>query len=133
MIDRERTCFSRRHLLAGSSAALASGIVGLPYGPSLAKAPMLNTQAPSFYRFKLGDFEATVVSDGPLPIGPASRTFRGPSPEELSRLITDHFLPTDNRGARSECARGQHWRPAHSVRYRHVVGETAEHHHWPPA
>jgi glyoxylase-like metal-dependent hydrolase (beta-lactamase superfamily II) len=96
MIDRERTCFSRRHLLAGSSAALASGIVGVPYGPCLAKAPMLNTQAPSFYRFKLGDFEATVVSDGPLPIGPASRTFRGPSSDELNRLITDHFLPTDN-------------------------------------
>ena len=34
-----------------------------------AKAPLLNTPAPSFYRFKLGTIEATVVSDGPLPIG----------------------------------------------------------------
>src|SRR5215203_6611195 len=97
-----RTFFSRRQLLSGSSAALASGMIGSSAVPALAKAPMLNTQAPSFYRFKVGDFEATVVSDGPLPIGPASRTFRGPSPEELSRSITDHFLPTDNRGARSE-------------------------------
>jgi glyoxylase-like metal-dependent hydrolase (beta-lactamase superfamily II) len=95
MIDQDRRCVSRRQLLTGTSAVLAGGVIG-PAGPAVAKAPMLNTQAPSFYRFKLGDFEATVVSDGPLPIGPASRTFRGPAPEDLSRLITDHFLPTDN-------------------------------------
>jgi glyoxylase-like metal-dependent hydrolase (beta-lactamase superfamily II) len=96
MVDPDRTSLSRRQVLAGTSAALAAGMTGLPQAPAVAKAPMLNTQAPSFYRFKLGEFEATVVSDGPLPIGPASRTFRGPSPEDLSRLITDHFLPTDN-------------------------------------
>lgn len=87
--------FSRRNLLAGASAGLAAGMAGFP-APSFAKAPMLNTQAPSFYRFKLGDLEATVVSDGPLPIGPASRVFRGPPPNELDKLITEHFLPTDN-------------------------------------
>jgi len=91
-----RTSFSRRQLLSGTSAALAGGVIGSSAVPALAKAPMLNTQAPSFYRFKLGDFEATVVSDGPLPIGPAARTFRGPSPQDLDKLITDHFLPTDN-------------------------------------
>ena len=30
---------------------------------------MANAQAPSFYRFKLGAFELTAVSDGPLQMG----------------------------------------------------------------
>ena len=85
---------SRRQLLTGASAGVAAGLGAPP--PAAAKAPMLNTQAPSFYRFKLGSFEATVVSDGPLPIGPATRTFRGPSEAELNRMFGEHFLPTDN-------------------------------------
>ena len=54
---------------------------------------MLNTQAPPFYRFKLGSIEATVVSDGPLSIGDPKNTFRGSSPDELGKMMTDHFLP----------------------------------------
>ena len=38
---------------------------------------MLGTQAPYFYRFKLGNAEATVVSDGPLPLGDPTRRFLG--------------------------------------------------------
>jgi glyoxylase-like metal-dependent hydrolase (beta-lactamase superfamily II) len=86
---------SRRRLLAGASATAALGVLGNA-SVAQAKAPMLNTQAPSFYRFKIGSIEATVVSDGPLPIGPASRTFRGPSEAELGKLFAEHFLPTDN-------------------------------------
>jgi glyoxylase-like metal-dependent hydrolase (beta-lactamase superfamily II) len=86
---------SRRRLLAGASATTALGLLGRA-PEARAKAPMQNTQAPSFYRFKIGSIEATVVSDGPLPIGPASRTFRGPSEAELGRMFADHFLPTDN-------------------------------------
>ena len=86
---------SRRRLLAGASASTALGLLGSA-PEARAKAPMQNTQAPSFYRFKIGSIEATVVSDGPLPIGPASRTFRGPSEADLGRMFADHFLPTDN-------------------------------------
>jgi glyoxylase-like metal-dependent hydrolase (beta-lactamase superfamily II) len=86
---------SRRRLLAGASATTALGLLGSA-SQTRAKAPMQNTQAPSFYRFKIGSIEATVVSDGPLPIGPASRTFRGPSEAELGKMFADHFLPTDN-------------------------------------
>jgi glyoxylase-like metal-dependent hydrolase (beta-lactamase superfamily II) len=86
---------SRRRLLAGASATVAAGVLG---GASVAyaKAPMLNTAAPAFYRFKLGTIEATVVSDGPLAIGDPKNTFRGPAAEELSRMMSDHFLPTNN-------------------------------------
>jgi glyoxylase-like metal-dependent hydrolase (beta-lactamase superfamily II) len=86
---------SRRRLLAGASATTALGLLGSA-PEARAKAPMQNTQVPSFYRFKIGSIEATVVSDGPLPIGPASRTFRGPSEAELGKMFADHFLPTDN-------------------------------------
>ena len=45
-----------------------------------AKAPLLNTPAPAFYRFKLGTIEATVVSDGPLSIGDPKTPFAAPQP-----------------------------------------------------
>lgn len=86
---------SRRRLLAGATATTTLGLLGSA-SETRAKAPMQNTQAPSFYRFKIGSIEATVVSDGPLPIGPAARTFRGPSEAELGKMFADHFLPTDN-------------------------------------
>ena len=61
------TALSRRRLLAGASATVAAGLAGSAFvTPAHSKAPMLNTQAPSFYRFKLGNFEGTVISDGPL-------------------------------------------------------------------
>jgi glyoxylase-like metal-dependent hydrolase (beta-lactamase superfamily II) len=85
---------SRRRLLTGASAA-AAGLVGGSF-TAQAKAPLLNTPAPAFYRFKLGTIEATVVSDGPLPIGPAARTFRGPTEQELAKMMGDQFLPPDN-------------------------------------
>jgi glyoxylase-like metal-dependent hydrolase (beta-lactamase superfamily II) len=95
MSKADHVSFSRRQLLAG--AAASAGLAGSgALAPTLAKAPMLNTQAPSFYRFKLGTIEATVVSDGPLSIGAPSRTFRGPTAQELDKMFTDHFLPTDN-------------------------------------
>jgi glyoxylase-like metal-dependent hydrolase (beta-lactamase superfamily II) len=86
---------SRRRLLAGASATTALGLFG---GTSVtqAKAPMLNTPAPAFYRFKLGTIEATVVSDGPLAIGDPKNTFRGPTAEDISKMMSDQFLPTDN-------------------------------------
>ena len=53
---------SRRRMLAGTSAAIATGALG---HAALAKAPMLGTMAPAFYRFKLGSIEATVVATCP--------------------------------------------------------------------
>ena len=86
---------SRRRLLAGASATTALGLFG---GTSVtqAKAPMLNTPAPAFYRFKLGTIEATAVSDGPLSIGDPKNTFRGPTAEELGKMMSNQFLPTNN-------------------------------------
>jgi glyoxylase-like metal-dependent hydrolase (beta-lactamase superfamily II) len=86
---------SRRQLLAGASIATATGLIG-GVSPCLAKAPALNSQAPAFYRFKIGNVEATVVSDGPMEIGAPEKTFIGPSAQELGQMLTDHFLPANN-------------------------------------
>jgi glyoxylase-like metal-dependent hydrolase (beta-lactamase superfamily II) len=84
---------SRRTLLG---AAAVAGVAGLSAPRALAKAPPLNTQAPYFYRFRIGAFEATVVSDGALPLGEPSGGFLGTSKEELGKMLTEHFLPPDN-------------------------------------
>jgi hypothetical protein len=63
MID---TTVSRRQLLAGVSVTAAAGLAGSAT-PSVAKAPMQSTQAPAFYRFRVGSIEATVISDGRWP------------------------------------------------------------------
>ena len=58
------TILSRRQLLAAVPATAAAGLLGSA-APILAKAPMLNSQAPAYYRLKIGAIEATIVSDGP--------------------------------------------------------------------
>jgi glyoxylase-like metal-dependent hydrolase (beta-lactamase superfamily II) len=88
---------SRREVLIGASVAGALGGLACSLGnPAFARAPMLNTQAPYFYRFKLGDAEATIVSDGALPLGDPHKNFTGLSGEEINRQLTGNFLPSDN-------------------------------------
>jgi glyoxylase-like metal-dependent hydrolase (beta-lactamase superfamily II) len=92
MTTHERSGISRRALLAGASAAALTGLSA----DAFAKAPMLNTQAPGFYRFRLGAFEATAVSDGPLNLGePQPGMFKGLSKEDFTKTLTGNFLPTD--------------------------------------
>src|SRR5882672_1018781 len=94
MGDLDRLSSTRRELLAGAAAGLAGA--ALPRVAN-AKAPMANTQAPGFYRFKVGAFEATVVSDGPLQMGaPAGGVFSDVSKEQMLKELNDNFLPTDD-------------------------------------
>lgn len=95
---RTQISLARRRLLAGIGGTAAAALVGsASMAPVRAKAPMQNTQAPAFYRFKLGAIEATVVSDGPLPMGePKPDVFIGLSKDEFGKALADNFLPTDN-------------------------------------
>jgi glyoxylase-like metal-dependent hydrolase (beta-lactamase superfamily II) len=89
----DRLTSTRRALLAGAAAGLTSA--ALPHIAS-AKAPLANTPAPGFYRFKVGSFEATVVSDGPLHMGPpAAGVFSDVSKEQMVKELNDNFLPSD--------------------------------------
>lgn len=91
---------SRRSLLA-LGASLGAGL-GAGLGTSalttsaFARAPKLGTQAPYFHRFKLGDAEVTVVSDGQLPLGDPGGAFLGVPKEEVAKMLTDNFMSATN-------------------------------------
>lgn len=74
-------------------AAAALGLA--PALPVRAAAPMLNNQAPPFYRFRIGEYEATVVSDGPLPLGRPADGFPSAPQAELAEVLRANFLPGD--------------------------------------
>lgn len=56
---------SRRHLLAGAAAVGAASALS-PFGALTARAaaPAATTQAPGFYRYKVGTMECTSINDG---------------------------------------------------------------------
>lgn len=83
---------SRRSLLALGAGLGATALST----PVLARAPKLGTQAPYFHRFKLGDAEVTVVSDGPLPLGDPGGAFLGVPKEEVAKMLTDNFMSPTN-------------------------------------
>lgn len=90
------TCLTRRQVLA-SAAALATtrlfaGCVTLP--ARRAAARRLGPSQPTHYRFELGEFEVTTISDagamldGPWPIVGEDRP-----PAEVEQLMREHLLP----------------------------------------
>ncbi len=87
---------ARRGLIAAGSFSAVSGLIGPGVGEGLARMAMPANQTPYFYRFSLGDAQATVVSDGILPLGDPAGAFLGLSKEEMTRQLTDNFLRTDN-------------------------------------
>jgi glyoxylase-like metal-dependent hydrolase (beta-lactamase superfamily II) len=68
------TNLNRRHLLAGAAAMGAAAVTGLRPTVANAATPQAGTQAPGFYRYKVGSFECTSINDG-------ARTF--PMPEKF--------------------------------------------------
>lgn len=48
------------------------------------------------YRFRLGDAEAAVVSDGPLALGAPAEEFSAPSPGVAAESFARHGLPADH-------------------------------------
>ena len=53
---------TRRAMLSGGAAAAIAPLAA-PW-PAFAAAPPAGTQAPGWYRYKVGSFEITVVTDG---------------------------------------------------------------------
>ncbi len=82
-----------RRALMGSAAASAM----LPVLPGLAEAaaPMRNQGPPGWYRFRIGTFEATVITDGALPLGPPAGAFPVSPPAEMEALLRANFMPTN--------------------------------------
>jgi glyoxylase-like metal-dependent hydrolase (beta-lactamase superfamily II) len=93
MRNRFDASISRRGLLR---LGAASGLIGFSGLEAFAKAPLIGKQAPTFYRFKLGDAEATIVSDGVLPLGDPHKAFLGVDPKQVDDLLAGHFLPLND-------------------------------------
>ena len=85
---------TRRTVLAGAAAATALTPLSasLPVG---AAVPQAAKQAPGFYRYKVGTFEITVVTDGAFG-NPLTDTFvRNVRPAEVNQALEAMFLPKD--------------------------------------
>jgi glyoxylase-like metal-dependent hydrolase (beta-lactamase superfamily II) len=84
---------TRRIALTGLATAGATALGGLEVS---ARAPMAKSQVSYYYRFPLGEFQATVVSDGPLALGKPAESMKGVSEADLTKSLSDNFLPTDS-------------------------------------
>jgi glyoxylase-like metal-dependent hydrolase (beta-lactamase superfamily II) len=85
---------SRRGLFGAGAATLAAATLP-PLRGLRAAAPFRNDLPPAWYRFKLGEFEATVISDGRLPLGQPAPAFPASPPEQIEALMRANFLPTN--------------------------------------
>ena len=84
---------TRRHALAGAAAAAASPL--LKTSAAKAAAPLADKQAPSFYRYKVGEVQVNVVSDG-VNTFPLGDTFvLNAKKDEVSAALEKAFLPKD--------------------------------------
>src|SRR6201989_2711668 len=81
----------RRMLLHAGSAVGAAALAATT--PALAHAPQTGAKAqPSFYRFKLGTIELTVVSDGTVAF--PAETLWGDRAHDARGLLTSTFQPS---------------------------------------
>lgn len=83
----------RQILTAIAASALTSGTTASNISSAFAKAPPIGTTIPGWYRFKIGDIEATIVSDGLLDLGSATAQFPAAPVDEVTKIMKEEFLP----------------------------------------
>src|SRR5436190_17821907 len=84
---------TRRNLLAG-----AAGVATAPLWPSIsanAAAPLADKQAPSFYRYKVGDAQVTVISDGVNTFPLADSFVPNAKKEDIAAALEKAYMPKD--------------------------------------
>jgi hypothetical protein len=85
----------RRGLMIGTSAAVAGAAVKPFVSTAHAATPPAGKQNAGWYRYKVGDFEVTVVTDG-AGANPLSDAYVSDSPKEaVSKDLEAQFLPKD--------------------------------------
>jgi glyoxylase-like metal-dependent hydrolase (beta-lactamase superfamily II) len=84
---------TRRHALAGAAAVAAAPLI--PSMPARAAAPVADKQAPSFYRYKVGDIQVTVVSDGKTTFPLEDSFITNAKKAEVNAALEKAFLPRD--------------------------------------
>ena len=90
------TDLNRRHLLTGAATAGAATALAPFATPSArAAAPLAGTQAPGFYRYKVGSIEVTVVTDGANTFKFADTHVLNKSRAELNTALEAAYYPKD--------------------------------------
>ena len=83
--------FTRRQALTSAAAIAAAPL--LSSGPSVAAAPPAEKQAPSFYRYKVGDILVTVVSDGKNVFKLEDSFIPNAKKEDVSAALENAYMP----------------------------------------
>jgi glyoxylase-like metal-dependent hydrolase (beta-lactamase superfamily II) len=86
----------RRGFLVAAGGAAAGLLGAIPGGTrAQARAPISGTQVPGFYRFPLGRFQITVVSDGTISF-PTEAIWPEAAKADRDAVLAGDFQPTDN-------------------------------------
>jgi len=87
---------TRRQMLVGAAAAAFA--VAVPCGapaPAEAAAPAVGRQAPGFYRYKVGSFEVTVVTDGIIRFPVTDALVLNARRDEVQAALAAEFMEKD--------------------------------------
>ena len=84
---------TRRHALAGAAALAAAPL--LPTMSAKAAAPLADKQAPSFYRYKVGDAQVNVISDGVNNFALGETFVLNVKKDEVNAALEKAFMPKD--------------------------------------
>ena len=84
---------TRRHALAGAAGIAAAPL--LPAVPAGAAAPAADRQAPSFYRYKVGDIMVSVVSDGKNVFKLEDAFIPNAKRDDVNAALDKAFMPRD--------------------------------------
>ena len=89
------TVLTRRSILAGA-AAVSATVVSPPavYSTALGAALPAGKQVPSYYRYKVGSFEVTAVTDG-VRIFPLDNFVRNATKDAVATALAAAYLGTD--------------------------------------
>jgi glyoxylase-like metal-dependent hydrolase (beta-lactamase superfamily II) len=88
------TILSRRSILAGAAAGAAATAFKWN-APAFALAPPAGKQAASFYRYKLGAMEITVLSDGVARVPVTDAFIPNVKTEEVKAALAEAFMDRD--------------------------------------
>jgi glyoxylase-like metal-dependent hydrolase (beta-lactamase superfamily II) len=88
------TKLTRRTMLSGAATVAAATMTGGLSGTTVhAAAPAVGKQVPGYYRYKVGDFEVTVVTDGrtatPLPDTYVANAKK----DQVNEVLASSYLP----------------------------------------
>jgi glyoxylase-like metal-dependent hydrolase (beta-lactamase superfamily II) len=84
---------TRRHVMAGAAGLAAAPL--LPALPAKAAAPIADKQAPSFYRYKIGDAQVNVISDGVNTFALPETFVLNAKKDDVNAALEKAFLPKD--------------------------------------